>query len=128
MRAVTSYETGADFEGHSQCRVFRRRSAKIIGDGRPLTDKPWQFGSEPFTTGGLTDSVSQRWFGGLIDLAHTPLADEGGDVVVGETGADFEGHSQCRVFRRRSAKIIGDGRPLTDKPWQFGSEPFTTVR
>ena len=27
--------------------------------------------------------------GGLIDLAHTPLADKGGDVVVGEARADF---------------------------------------
>ncbi len=35
-----------------------------------------------------------RWFGigGLIDLAHAPLADEGGDVVVGESGADLERH------------------------------------
>ncbi len=25
---------------------------------------------------------------GLIDLAHAPLADEGGHVIVGDTGAD----------------------------------------
>ena len=31
--------------------------------------------------------------GGLVDLSHAPLADEGGDVVVAESGADCEGHS-----------------------------------
>ena len=30
----------------------------------------------------------QLRIGGLIDLAHAPLADEGGDVVVPEAGAD----------------------------------------
>ena len=29
---------------------------------------------------------------GLIDLSHAPLADEGGDIVVAESGADVEGH------------------------------------
>ena len=29
---------------------------------------------------------------GLIDLPHAPLADEGGDGVVGEAGADFQRH------------------------------------
>ncbi len=28
----------------------------------------------------------------LIDLPHPTLADEGGDVVMAEAGADFEGH------------------------------------
>ncbi len=27
--------------------------------------------------------------GGLVDLAHPPLADEGDDVVVAESGADL---------------------------------------
>ncbi len=30
--------------------------------------------------------------GGLIDLAHTPLADEGGHVVMGEARADLQSH------------------------------------
>ena len=34
----------------------------------------------------------QRGVGGLIDLAHPALADEGGYVVVGESGADCERH------------------------------------
>ena len=34
--------------------------------------------------------------GGLIDLAHAPLANEGGDVIVAESGADGKGH---RLFR-----------------------------
>ena len=39
--------------------------------------------------------------GGLIDLAHAPLADEGGHVVMRESGADFQSHGQCRSYRRR---------------------------
>ena len=34
----------------------------------------------------------QLGIGGLIDLAHAPLADEGGDLVVAESGADGERH------------------------------------
>ena len=34
----------------------------------------------------------QRGIGGLIDLARSPLADEGGDFIVAESGADFESH------------------------------------
>ena len=34
----------------------------------------------------------QLGIGGLVDLSHTPLADEGGDPVVGESGADVQGH------------------------------------
>ena len=30
----------------------------------------------------------QLGIGGLPDLSHTPLADEGGDIVVAESGAD----------------------------------------
>ncbi len=30
--------------------------------------------------------------GGLIDLAHAAFADEGGDVVVAESGAGLEWH------------------------------------
>ena len=33
--------------------------------------------------------------GGLIDLSHTPLADEGGDIVMAESGADSQGHGYC---------------------------------
>ena len=34
----------------------------------------------------------QRGIGGLVDLPHAPLADEGGDIVVAEAGADCETH------------------------------------
>ena len=30
--------------------------------------------------------------GGLVDLPHAAFADEGGDVVVAESGADLERH------------------------------------
>ncbi len=34
--------------------------------------------------------------GGPVHLAHPPLADEGGDVVVAESGADLERHRLLR--------------------------------
>ena len=34
----------------------------------------------------------QLGIGGLVDLAHAPLANEGGDLVVAESGADLKGH------------------------------------
>ena len=39
--------------------------------------------------------------GWLLDLA-----DEGGDIVMGDAGADFDGHGQCRSYRRRVGPII----------------------
>ena len=38
------------------------------------------------------DLPVQLGIGGLIDLAHAPLADEGGHVVVGDAGADLQSH------------------------------------
>ena len=32
---------------------------------------------------------------GLVDLPHPALADEGGDVIVAESGADFNSHELC---------------------------------
>ncbi len=49
---------------------------------------------------------------GLIDLAHPAFADEGGDVVVAESGADVEGH----VLLRRT---VWDG----EQPNYTGSSP-----
>ena len=40
----------------------------------------------------------QLRIGGLVDLAHAPLTDEGGDVVVAEAGADFESHGLCVIY------------------------------
>ena len=37
------------------------------------------------------DGAVEARVGGLIDLAHTALADEGRDVVVGEVFTDVEG-------------------------------------
>ena len=38
------------------------------------------------------DVAAQLRVGGAIDLAHAAFADEGGDVVVAEAGADGQGH------------------------------------
>ena len=38
------------------------------------------------------DVAAQSRVGCPIDLAHAALADEGGDVVMAESGADGEGH------------------------------------
>ena len=64
------------------------------------------------------------WYRGLIDLSHAPLADEGGDVVMGEAGADFEGHqlvylvvglNDPAILRldRTVAPTAHEARPLT---------------
>ncbi len=37
--------------------------------------------------------TSHEVFLSAIDLSHAALANEGGDVVMAEWGADFEGHS-----------------------------------
>jgi hypothetical protein len=34
----------------------------------------------------------------LIDVAHAALADEGGDIVVAESGADLKGHELFRLI------------------------------
>ena len=51
---------------------------------------------------------------------HAPLADEGGDVVVGDSGADCKGHSQWQSYRRKSAQIIGHARPNRSQTWAIG--------
>ena len=38
------------------------------------------------------DFAAQLGVGGLPDLAHAALPEEGGDVVVPEAGADGQGH------------------------------------
>ena len=38
------------------------------------------------------DIAAELGVGRLIDLSHPSLADEGGHVVVAESGADLEGH------------------------------------
>ena len=45
--------------------------------------------------------------GGLPDLAHAAFADEGGHVVVAETGADGQGHELC--WRERAILPAGGG-------------------
>ncbi len=48
--------------------------------------------------------------GGLVNLSHAPLADEGGDVVVAESGADIESHKPERIYRRRAAESYLGGQ------------------
>ena len=50
------------------------------------------------------DLPVQLRIGGLIDLAHAPLADEGGDVVMGDARSDFQRHSD-------SAGVIDADQP-----------------
>ena len=44
------------------------------------------------------DVSAELGVGGAIDLPHAPLADEGGDVVMAEAGADGEGHEKARLL------------------------------
>ena len=54
------------------------------------------------------DLAIELGIGGLIDLAHPALADEGGHVVVSNAGADLQGHRLLELvavilYRVRSA-------------------------
>ena len=52
----------------------------------------------------------QLGIGGLIDLPHAPLADEGDDVVVAESGADGQGHEVVGLGAGHSTNSIsGEG-------------------
>ena len=42
-------------------------------------------------------TVRSRRVSVAVDLTHAAGADEGGDVVVAEAGADFEGHGWLRI-------------------------------
>ena len=59
---------------------------------------------------GFQDDLAvQLGVGGLIDLSHTPLADEGGHVVVGDARADVESHRLLlRCENRATAGLYGD--------------------
>ena len=55
-------------------------------------------------TGNGKEQVGQRpgrhvpvqlGIGGLIDLAHAPLTNEGGHVVMAEPRTEFESHKLC---------------------------------
>ena len=64
-----------------------------------------RFALEPSQTVGVAgEGVGQHLdrdlpikvcIGGLIDLSHPTLANEGGDVIVAESGADSQGHELC---------------------------------
>ena len=60
---------------------------------------------------GSTLSSVQSGIGGLVDLAHPAFADVGGDVVVGESGADFQRHSFLLADRATSSQLDQLGLP-----------------
>ena len=73
------------------------RSARVIQAGKLL-----RFSLEPGQPIGIFGKrlgqdrqchlVVQLGIGGLPNLSHAALADEGGHVVVAESGADLKGH------------------------------------
>ena len=58
----------------------------------------------------------QLGIGGLVDLPHASLADEGGDVVVAESGTDGQRHRCGRAAVL--AMVAGCGR--TWRGWSRG--------
>ena len=59
----------------------------------------------------------QLGISGLIDLAHAALANEGGDVIVAESGADVQGHELWLVRSRAFyAHGAGGGTRCTEIP------------
>ena len=61
--------------------------------------------------GRVDDPVKLR-VGGLPDLAHPALAEEGGDVVVAEAGAGFERHGLVVVDVATLARKIHEESDL----------------
>ena len=58
-----------------------------------------------FVVGWAVSALAvQLGIGSPIDLSHAPLANEGGDIIVAESGADVQGHS-CRSGIRISAHL-----------------------
>ncbi len=62
-----------------------------------------RFGTRRFSDSARKEHVPiQLRVGGLPDLAHAALAEEGGDVVVAERGTDFERHRSVYRLRDQS--------------------------
>ena len=67
------------------------------------------------------DIMAELRIGGLIDLSHPSLADEGGHVVVAEAGADGQSHSWVRT----SPFYLGPVAVSTScTEWRVGSVRF----
>ena len=56
--------------------------------------------------GPAAAATLERRIGGLIDLAHAAFADEGGHVVMAESGADVQGHSLLKPRDRFDSLVI----------------------
>ena len=63
----------------------------------------------------------QLGVGGLIDLAHAPLADEGGNVVMAESVADGQGHDVL------GSSLLGDVLLLVVLRGQGGADDLAVV-
>ena len=62
--------------------------------------------------------------GGLVDLAHAPLADKRGHVVVGELGIDCQGH-RCQA---ETGAIVATRRTLAYPVAQkYGSDAYVRL-
>ena len=67
--------------------------------------------------------------GGQIDLAHAALADEGGDAVVAESGADLKGHRLLGQDRRSFyIWMVGGSSGCTELPPARPQDPSRSVR
>ena len=95
-RLVTQRDRLRCSRGRPVCHRCRNARMVEVGEDLRLTLKP----RKPIGISGkrLGEDLQrhlpvQLGIGGLIDLAHPALANEGGDIVVAESGADVQGHS-----------------------------------
>ena len=73
------------------------RDARMVKAGQHLRlslepGQPIRISREGFRQDLQRHLTVQLRISGLIHPSHAPLADEGGDIVVAESGADFESH------------------------------------
>ena len=92
------------------------RNARMIQTGEDLrlpleARKPIRIGRKRFRQDLQRHLPVQFGIGGLADLAHAALADEGGDIVVAEAGADVEGYTRFASGKRNPSAVSLLGVP-----------------
>ena len=77
----------------------RPASRRALPPRQPVTNRLLPHRASAVTGASSTSIATwrQRLVGGLPDLSHAPLANEGGDVVMPEAGASGQGHGSVLV-------------------------------
>ena len=82
-----------------RCSVPRDASTSQMSPSRPTAI--W------LSSGDTTGLAVELRVGGLPDLAHAALAEQGGHVVVAEAGAGAKGHGRATAARTATPRMAG---------------------